>query len=125
MKSKFDISCKQRLTVGENAQIHRIWSIFTARNILHRVPKLAIPLVSNTYNSACTSWISTDEKVFTVATPVNSQNDRIYSSSVKKAQIPTSRLVREREHFSHKVMVVSVGVSKIGKSSVVFVNPGA
>ena len=27
--------------------------------ILHRVPKLAIPLVLNTYNSACSSWIST------------------------------------------------------------------
>jgi len=26
---------------------------------IHRVPKLAIPLVLNTYNSACSSWIST------------------------------------------------------------------
>ena len=68
-------------------------------------------------------WFS-DEKVFTVATPTNLQNDRMYYSAAKKALIPTSRVIRERGHFSRSVMV-SVAVSKVGKTSVVFVDPGA
>jgi AraC-like DNA-binding protein len=66
----------------------------------------------------------TDEKIFTIATPVNSQNDRVYSIETKKSRIPESRLLRERDHFSRGIMV-SVGVSRIGKTSVVFVEPGA
>ena len=55
----------------------------------------------------------TDEKTFTVATPVNSQNDRVYSDARKK-KVPATRLGREREHFSGSIMV-SVGVSRMGK----------
>ena len=62
--------------------------------------------------------------MFTVVNPVNMQNDRIYSSADAKKEIPASRLVREREHFSRSVMV-SVAVSKVGKTSIVFVEPGA
>jgi len=49
----------------------------------------------------------TDEKTFTVATPVNSQNDRVYGAS-RKADVATVQLIRERQHFSHNAMV-SVG----------------
>ena len=62
--------------------------------------------------------------MFTVVNPVNMQNDRIYSSADAKKEIPASRLVREREHFSRSVMV-SVAVSKVGKTSIMFVEPGA
>jgi len=48
----------------------------------------------------------------------------LYSSADAKKEIPTSRLVREREHFSRSVMV-SLAVSKVGKTSIVFVEPGA
>ena len=41
-----------------------------------------------------------------------------------KKEIPAGRLVRERENFSRSVMV-SVAVSKVGKTSIVFVEPGA
>ena len=41
-----------------------------------------------------------DEKFYTIATPTNLQNDRIYSYAAKKAQIPTNRLISERQHFS-------------------------
>ena len=69
-------------------------------------------------------WFS-GEKIFTVANPVhNMQNDRIYSSADGKKEILAGRLVREREHFSCSVMV-SVAVSKVGKTSIVFVEPGA
>jgi len=66
----------------------------------------------------------TDEKIFTVATPVNSQNDRVYSTSLKKNQVNPRHLIREREHFSNSVMV-SVGVSKMGKTDIIFVETGA
>lgn len=66
----------------------------------------------------------TDEKIFTVAKPVNAQNDRFYSSAVKKTNAKESSLVREREHFSRSIMV-SVGVSRMGKTSIIFVEPGA
>lgn len=66
----------------------------------------------------------TDEKTFTLATPVNSQNDRVYSAARKKRQVQATRLIRERQHFSRGIMV-SVGVSRMGKTSVVFVEPGA
>jgi len=66
----------------------------------------------------------TDEKTFTLATPLNSQNDRVYSEARKKKEVPATRLIREREHFSRGIMV-SVGVSRIGKTSIVFVEPGA
>jgi transposase len=66
----------------------------------------------------------TDEKMFTVATPINSQNDRFYSRSSRKSECAAKNLIREREHFSPSVMV-SVGVSRMGKTSVVFIEPGA
>lgn len=66
----------------------------------------------------------TDEKLFTVATPVNTQNDRVYSTATKKALINPKHLLRERSHFSPSVMV-SVGVSKMGKTRIAFVEAGA
>ena len=63
-----------------------------------------------------------DEKSFTVFPPVNSQNDRLYSAAAKKRQVPEGRLVRERAHFSRNI-IVSVGVSRMGKTNVVFVEP--
>ena len=52
--------------------------------------------------------VFTDEKTFTIATPVNSQNDHFYSVETKKSQI-----TEIRDHFSRSIMV-SVGVSRIG-----------
>jgi len=66
----------------------------------------------------------TDEKKFNISTPVNFQNNRFYSAETKKSQLPERRLIRERDHFSRGIMV-SVGVSRIGKTNVVFVEPGA
>lgn len=66
----------------------------------------------------------TDEKVFTVARPSNSQNDRVYAAvGTTKKNIPACRLLRTRSHFSRSVMV-SVGVSVLGVTGLHFVNPG-
>src|SRR6218665_2335973 len=53
----------------------------------------------------------TDEKLFTKATPKNSQNDR--AAGTRKKDISANRLLPTRSTFSRSVMV-SVGVSALG-----------
>src|SRR6218665_1786777 len=69
------------------------------------------------------TWF-TDEKIFTVQTPTNSQNDRVYSNVGVKGDITSERLLKGRKLFSQSIMV-SVAVSQLGKSSLVFVVRGA
>lgn len=65
-----------------------------------------------------------DEKVFTVEPPKNSQNDRLYApSGTKKCDIAADRLLRTRSTFTKSVMV-SVAVSKLGFTDMFFVEPG-
>ena len=54
---------------------------------------------------------------------VYEQNDRVYGAA-RKADVAAVRLIREREHFSRNVMV-SVGVSRMGKPGLIFIEPGA
>ena len=66
-----------------------------------------------------------DEKIFKVTQLLNVQNDRTYAPSVyKKSTIENKRLYVERSGFPMSLMV-SVAVSKVGKSSIFFVEPGA
>ena len=55
---------------------------------------------------------------------MNSQNGCVDSNFGKKCEVPTKRLIREREHFSRSIMV-SVGVSQMGKTNAVFLEPNA
>src|SRR6218665_1753943 len=50
----------------------------------------------------------------------------VYAQARKKRNVSSTRLIRERQHFSRNVMV-SVAISKIGKSRIVVVviEPGA
>lgn len=65
-----------------------------------------------------------DEKVFTVTAPVNLQNDRVYAPrGIKKKEIAPERLLRTHSRFSKSVMV-SVAVSKLGRTDLIFVDPG-
>jgi len=66
----------------------------------------------------------TDEKVFTVATPRNPQNDRVYAPAAsRKREVVPERLLRMHSTFSQSLMV-SVGVSKLGRTDLSFVQPG-
>ena len=76
-----------------------------------------------TQNKISRTWFS-DEKIFTVETPSNSQNDRVYANVKAKRDVPPSRLLKPRKHCTKSVMV-SVAVSKLGKTSLVFVESGA
>src|SRR6218665_2098204 len=75
--------------------------------------------VSTTNRSArlARTWF-TDEKIFTVQTPTNSQNDQVYANVAVKRDIPSERLLKGRKHFSQSIMVA---VSQLGKSSLVFI----
>ena len=67
----------------------------------------------------------TDEKIFTVETPKNPQNDRLYvPATTRKKEVAAERLLHTRTTFSISVMV-SVGVSKLGITNLIFVDPGA
>ena len=66
-----------------------------------------------------------DEKIFKVTQLLNVQNDRTYAlSAYKKSTIENKRLYVERSGFPTSLMA-SVAVSKVGKSSIFFVEPGA
>jgi len=66
----------------------------------------------------------TDEKLFTVAAPSNTQNDRVYvPDGVRKKNIAPSRLLRCRPTFSSSLMV-SVGVSAVGRTDLHFIDAG-
>ena len=67
-------------------------------------------------------WLS-DEKMFTVQPPVNTQNDQLYAAMNKKTAIPSERLIKGRKHISESVMV-SVAVSKTGKTEAHFIDKG-
>jgi len=79
----------------------------------------------STYSATEVNFVwFTDEKIFTVATPKNPQNDRLYApAGVRKGDINAKRLLRTRTTFSQSVMV-SVGVSKLGSTHLIFVDPG-
>ena len=63
-------------------------------------------------------------KVFTVAPPVNLQNGRVYvPCETKKRDIAADHLLRTQPTFSKSVMV-SVAVSKLGCTELIFVEPG-
>ena len=66
-----------------------------------------------------------DEKIFKVTQLLNVQNDRTYApSAYNKSTIENKRLYVESSGFPMSLMV-SVALSKVGKSSVFFVEPGA
>lgn len=66
----------------------------------------------------------TDEKLFTVATPNNSQNDRLYvADGTRKRDVAANRLLRTRPTFC-KSLMVSVGVSALGRTNIHFIEPG-
>jgi len=81
-----------------------------AKQLPKRYPKHAVDFI----------WFS-DEKIFTVATPVNLQNDRVYAApGIKKKQLAAERLLRTRSTFSRSVMV-SVAVSSLGRTDLFFI----
>ena len=54
---------------------------------------------------------------------MNMQNNRVYAPKGEKKHIKEKRLYAERTAFPKSIMI-SVGISKLGKTSIHFVEPG-
>ena len=76
-----------------------------------------------TANVLKTAFFS-DEKIFKVRQVYNVQNDRVYAPKhQKKADVAAERILAEQTGFPESIMV-SVAISKAGKTSIFCVEPG-
>ena len=67
-----------------------------------------------------------DEKIVTVDSPSNTQNDRLcVAHPVKMKNISARRLLRTRVKFSQSLVSETVAVSKLGCTELIFVEPAA
>src|SRR6218665_645489 len=88
-----------------------------------------VELTASSRTGACLSY--TDNERLTTC-PRSLHGEVVYGTRTAAASAngsinpttPSSPLIREREHFNRGIMV-SVGVSRMGKTSVVCVEPGA
>jgi DDE superfamily endonuclease len=113
VKKELQLKCLKKSNSQELTAANKQARVTRARQLLHK------------YRSDMVNFIFfTDEKLFTVAAPTNSQNDRFYvrPGTIKK-DVSASRLLRTRPTFSKSVMV-SVGVSKLGCTELHFIEPG-
>lgn len=107
------LKCLKKQEAQELTPANKVTRCERAKRLLHKYPEHLVDFI----------WFS-DEKLFTIASPSNAQNDRLYvSSDVKKRDISGARLLRTRPTFSKSVMV-TVAVSVLGCSSIHFLEPG-
>ena len=77
-----------------------------SRQLLRKYPSYLVNFI----------WL-TDEKLFTVAAPSNSQNDRLYvDADTRKRDVDGERFLRTRPS---KSVMVSVGISNLGRTDLV------
>jgi len=96
------LKCFKRRRAQKLTESNKLARLVRSRQLLKRYQEHDVAFI----------WF-TDEKIFTVAAPSNSQNDRVYAArDTLKKQIAAKRLLRTRNTFSQLIMV-SVGVSKL------------
>ena len=94
------LKCPKKRRAQELTAVNCQTCLDRSRQLLRKYPSYAVDFI-----------FFTDEKVFTVALPVNLQSDRVYAPvSSKKRDIVAGRLLRTRSTFGESVMV-SVAVS--------------
>lgn len=107
------LKCLKKRRAQELTDANKLRRLTCCRALLRKFPPHQIPFI----------WF-TDEKVFTVAAPRNPQNDRLYAPvTAKKKEVSAARLLCTRSTFSKSVMV-SVGVSSLGCTELIFIEPG-
>jgi len=107
------LKCAKKRRAQELTQSNRAVRLQRAKKLLQMFPDDKVDFI----------WF-TDEKVFTVSSLRNPQSDRLYvPAGIKKKQVAAERLLRTRTTFSWLVMVL-VGVSKLGFTGLIFVDPG-
>jgi transposase len=107
------LKCLKRRRAQLLSEANRVARLTRCKQLLKKYDDSAVDFI----------WF-TDEKLFTVQQPFNSQNDRVYAPiGTKKRLIEPTRLLRTRSKFSKSIMV-SVAVSKMGVTELIFVDPG-
>ena len=108
-----NLKCLKKIQAQELTAANKLTRLVRAKQLLRDYSQANVHFI----------WF-TDEKLFTVAAPKNTQNDRLYVSvETKKKEVRAARLLRTRSTFSKSVMV-SVGVSSLGVTELVFIEPG-
>jgi len=107
------LKCLKRRRAQQLSEANRVARLTRCKQLLKRYDNSAVDFI----------WFA-DDKVFTVEPPFTSQNDRVYAPvGTKKQFIQPSRLLRTRSTFSKSVMV-SVAVSKMSATELMFVDFG-
>jgi hypothetical protein len=92
---QLSLKCFKKKRAQDLTDANKLTRLTRAQQLLKKYPKRMVPFI-----------FFTDEKLFTVAPPVNLQNDRLYASSTtKKRQLSAERCLRTRSNFSKSVMV--------------------
>jgi transposase len=113
IKKDLKLKCFKKRRATELTEENKAARLQRSRLLLKRYPAHMVNFI----------WF-TDEKLFNVATPRNNQNYRLYAKiGTCKCDIGGKRLLRLQPTFSKSIMV-SVGVSSLGQTSVHFIEPG-
>jgi hypothetical protein len=114
IKNDLGLKCLKKTRAHELTVANKASRLTRAQQLLERFPSHLVNFI-----------VFTDEKIFTVASPSNLQNDRFYTNlGTSKKNIPPERLLRTRPTFTQSIMV-SVGISALGTTDMHFVEPGA
>ena len=107
------LKCLKKKQAQELTEANKLTRFVRAKQLLRHYPQSKVHFI----------WF-TDEKLFTVAAPKNAQNDRLYvPTGTLKKQVSATRLLKTRSTFTKSVMV-SVGVSSLGATELIFIDPG-
>lgn len=111
--NELKLKCLKKKRVQELTEANKLTRFVRAKQLLRDYPQSKVHFI----------WF-TDEKLFTVAAPKNAQNDRLYvPTGTLKKQVSAARLLKTRSTFTKSVMV-SVGVSSLGATELIFIDPG-
>ena len=107
------LKCLKKKRAQELTEANKLTRLVRSQQLLRQYPQHQVHFI----------WF-TDEKLFTVSSPNNPQNDRLYVPvGTKKKQVAAERVLRTRATFSKSVMV-SVAVSSLGCTDLIFIDPG-
>jgi hypothetical protein len=113
LRNDLRLQCFKKHRATELTEANQLARLHRSRQLLKKYPASLVNFI-----------VFTDEKVFTVARPTNCQNDRVYApAGTAKKEVTAARLLRTRPTFSRSIMV-SVGVSALGTTSIHFIEPG-
>ena len=112
VKRDLSLKCVKRRRAQELTAANKVVQLARCRELLCLYPPEMVQMM----------WFTvTDDKLISVAAPSNKQNDRCYVESFKKKkEVDTART---RPTYS-KSLMVSVGVSCLGRTDVHFLQPG-